>query len=546
MIGLRERTGNRTTPSTKANVSDMGFFADPAALTSISDRHGLIDEMRNGRNSLRQRFIQSLNRKRSFPAWQPAQSVEYGTTRDDNQEKQTSLIRKSISSLSSSLRDSFSLDSSAEDENRPSVIRKSFGSMSSSLRGLRTSLGSRPSQDQENDSEKLPYCDFSRSIGYASGISGRSNRRGFGRSSNASSGDNSIPQLPGLDEMIAKARAERLSSDDQSPNSLFSMSIFDGLDRPIATDYPDKEYTEPATEQPPPILGRFPIRLKCPNPTLSKRIARSKAEQRIQPRVPSDDSGYSSGSDKTKDNASNTPGTSKVPVTWLDSILEMTVATRDGVRQVRIPTETEEERYTRLSKKVYVFVPDETDHAKPWPKKTYPDLKTALVAICTRYKPFYAPFAAYTNLTRTVQLFPADFKLPRNTSVIPGSIMFTMQEALDNWESTLFCRSLSVVEEETEDQGTIEMTFDTGAEFGSEGTCEISPPPSYNISNHESDETLDYSMLEPSPESSILIETNPLKNPNQLMEDSQTSWTDQSMSTEDYDMTIASRMGFIG
>ncbi|KAI1460592.1 hypothetical protein F4805DRAFT_478441 [Annulohypoxylon moriforme] len=546
MIGLRERMGNHATPSPRANKSVKGVFADPTVSISVSDRHGLIDEMRNSRNSLRQRFTQSLNRKRSFPTWQSTQQVEHDIVHDKDQEQRPSLIRNSISSLSSSLRDRFSLDSSTDDENRPSVIRKSFGSMSSSFRGLRTSLGSRPSQDEEYDMEKLPYCDFSRTIGYTGDSPDRSNRRGFGRSSNASSGDNSIPRLPGLDEMIAKARAERLSEDDQSPNSLFSMSIFDGLDRPIATDYRDLgvlEHTEPATAQLPPLTGRFPIRLKCPNPSLSKRIARSKLEQYTQLKVPSEDSGYSSCSDKSKNNAGNAPGTSKVPVTWLDSILEMTIATRNGIRQVREPTETEEERYLRLDKRVYVFVPDETDHGKPWPKKTYPDLKTALVAICTRYKPFYAPFAAYTNLTRTVQLFPADFKLPKNTALIPGSIMFTMQEALDNWESTLFCRSLSVVEEETEDQGTLEMTLDTVAESVSEELCGTSASLSCNLSIGDSDGTIDYSMLEPSPESSILVETNPLKNPNQLMED---SWTDQSISTEDYDMAIASRMGFIG
>ncbi|KAI2466997.1 hypothetical protein F4781DRAFT_433858 [Annulohypoxylon bovei var. microspora] len=545
MVSLRERMGKHYTPYPRTNVSDMGFYADPAISMSISDRRGLMEEIGNSRSSLRQRFIQSLNRKRSLPTWQ---SIEYGTVRDKNQEQRPSLIRKSISSLSSSLRDRFSLDASTEDENRPSVIRKSFGSMSSSFRGLRTSMGSRPSQDEEYHAAKLPYCELSKSVGYAGGNSYRSNYHGLEQSSSASSGDNSVPRLPGLDEMIAKAKAERTSSDDQSPNSLFSMSIFDSLDRPIAVDYHDKsmtEYIEPAAEKSIPIIGRLPIRLKCPNPTLSKRIARSKAIQHTQPQIPSeDDSGYSSCSGKTKDNASDAPGTSKVPVAWLDFILEMSIATRSEVAQARIPIETEEERYRRLSKRVYVFVPDENDHGKPWPKKAYPDLKIALTAICTRFKPFYAPFAAYTNLTRTVQLFPADFKLPRNFSLIPGSIMFTMQEALDNWESTLFSRSLSVVDEETEDQETTEVTLDTVAGSESDRTCEISPSPS-NFSSEDLDDIIDYSMLEPSPSPSIIVETNPLEQPNQLMENSQMSWSDESLSTDDYDMTIASRMGFM-
>ncbi|KAI1450678.1 hypothetical protein F5Y02DRAFT_694 [Annulohypoxylon stygium] len=554
MVGLREKVGNHVMPSHRAYVPDLGLFADSAGTGTISGHHGLMGEMKNSRNSLRQRFTQSLSRKRSFPLRQSAQSMEYDTTYNKGQEQQPSLIRKSISSLSSSLRDRFSLDASADEENRPSVIRKSFGSMSTSLRGIRSSLGSRPSQDEENDVERLPYCHFSRSVGYAGGNSDRSSYRRFGHSSEASSGGNSIPRLPGLDELVSKivnARAERGSSDGQTPNSLFSMSIFDSLDRPIAADLHDigtTMNTEPVSDQPPPIVGRFPIRLKCPNPTLAKRIATSKADQYA---LSSDDSNNSTCPDESKgDDAQSAPKTSKVPVTWLDSILEMTVKTREGERKVRMPTETEEERYQRLSKRVFVFVPDENDHAKPWPKKTYPDLKTALVVICTRFKPFYAPFAAYTILTRTVQLFPADFKLPRNCSLIPGSIMFTMQEALDNWESTLFSRSLSVVEEETEDQGTMELSFDTVADSGSERTREISTPSSFKESGDELEEIIDYSMLEPLPESSLIAETNPLKHPNQVMEDSHmSSWLDQSMSTvttDDCNMNITSHMGFVG
>ncbi|XDG00946.1 hypothetical protein ABKA04_000561 [Annulohypoxylon sp. FPYF3050] len=517
MVGLREKVGNHVTPSHRAYVPDLGLFADSTGTGTISGHHGLMGEMKNSRNSLRQRFTQSLSRKRSFPLRQSAQSMEYDTTYNKGQEQQPSLIRKSISSLSSSLRDRFSLDASADEENRPSVIRKSFGSMSTSLRGIRSSLGSRPSQDEENDVERLPYCHFSKSVGYAGGNSDRSSYRRFGHSSEASSGGNSIPRLPGLDELVSKivnARAERGSSDGQTPNSLFSMSIFDSLDRPITADL----------------------------------HATSKADQYA---LSSDDSNNSTCPDENKgDDAQSAPKTSKVPVTWLDSILEMTVQTREGERKVRMPTETEEERYQRLSKRVFVFVPDENDHAKPWPKKTYPDLKTALVAICTRFKPFYAPFAAYTILTRTVQLFPADFKLPRNCSLIPGSIMFTMQEALDNWESTLFSRSLSVVEEETEDQGTMELSFDTVADSGSERTREISTPSSFKESGDESEEIIDYSMLEPLPESSLIAETNPLKHPNQTMEDSHmSSWLDQSMSTattDDCNMNITSHMGFVG
>ncbi|KAI1096573.1 hypothetical protein F5B19DRAFT_488529 [Rostrohypoxylon terebratum] len=531
MVGLREKVGKYATPSHthRAYVPDLGHFVDSTGSGSIIGRHGLMGEIKNSRNLLRQRFTQTLNRKQSFPARQTMQSTESSVACTKGQEQQPSLIRKSISSLSSSLRDRFSLDASADEENRPSVIRKSFGSMSNSLRGVRSSLDSRPSQDEENDVERLPYCHFSRSVGYAGGNSDRPSCRRFGQPSGVPSGSNSIPRLPDVDELISKianARGEKGYSDGRSPTSLFSMSIFDSLDRPITAEPRDigtTMHTESVSDQPPPITGRLPIRLKCPNPTLAKRIARSKAEQDA---LANDDSGHSTGPDETKiDDAPRAHETSKVPVFWLDSILEMTVDTREGVRKARIPTETDEERYLRLSKKVFVFVPDENDHTKPWPKKTYPDLKTALVAICTRFKPFYAPFAAYTMLTRTVQLFPADFKLPRNCSLIPGSIMFTMQEALDNWDSTLFSRSLSVVEEETEDQGTIELSFDTVAVSGSERTREISTPSSYISSGDESEETNDYSMLEPSPESSLIAETNPLRYSDQAMEDSHVlSW----------------------
>ncbi|KAI1104652.1 hypothetical protein F4804DRAFT_179325 [Jackrogersella minutella] len=559
MVGLRDRFGKYTTPSYPgANAPDMGFFADPTVSLPIGERHGMIDDLGGNRNSLRKRFIQSLSRKKSFPSWQP---IDYSTVHDKSQEQRPSLIRKSISSFSSSLRDRFSLDASTEDEDqngRHSVIRKSFGSMSSSLRGLRTSMGSRPSTDEEPLSAKIPYCDFSRTIGSV-GISSRQNYRDFrrGHLSDASSGGDSVPRLPGLDEMIAKARAEKASIDDQSPNSLFSMSIFDGLDHPTTADCHGKgvvEHHEPAARQPGPIQGRLPIRIKRNDLTTSKRTTKAKAIQNSRPRNISD-SGYSGCSSPTKDGVESVFETWRVPVQWRDTILETSILMRSEVHVPAPSFETEEEEAQRLSKRVHVIVPDESDHSKPWPKQVYADLRAAVEDVCDRFKPFYAPFAAYTSSNRTVQLFPPDFKLPGDFGFIPGSTMFTLQEALDNWESTIFARSLSEGADEaerSEDSIVTEITWGTSEKTTeSDRTQANSPLHVYDLDSSDMDLDLDENFTDSStlaPEPFILDENDILRQPDEFMQDSLMSWADTSFSSDDIDdddMTIATRMGFI-
>ncbi|KAI0146034.1 hypothetical protein F4776DRAFT_674677 [Hypoxylon sp. NC0597] len=515
MVGLRDRFGKYASPSSWANTT---FSTDPMVPSSTSDEHGLIDDMGCNRSSLRQRLVQSLNRRGSLSAWH---SVVYHTIRDGNQEQRPSVIRKSIRSLSSSLKDRFSSDTSADNEtqSRPrSVIRKSFSSMSSSLRGLRTSIDSRLSQDAGGSSRPTR---LSRSA------STRPSCHNFGCSTDVSSGDDAVPRLPDLEDMVVNKKSEKTSAEVQSPNTLFSMGIFDSLDRPLAADMhagldqAPKECNEPTVRQSTPNVVRFPIRVKRPDQAVSKINATLGAPQGSCLRAVSD-SGSADCPEQTKDIAKNALETSK------------------------------EEKRQRPHKKVFVRVPDTDDHSKPWPKNKYPDLRAALTDLCTRFKPYYAPFAAYTSSNRTIQLFPSDFKPPARLFT-SDSIMFTLQAALDNWDSTVFSCSLSQDERKEEDSTITERALSTVAESVLDSMPEHSSLHASGLSGRilgagfdnetlDMDEGFDDDMLDPDP--SFIVQHRPFPKPKRTLLNSQLEWSDETLLSEDDDLTIASSLGF--
>ncbi|KAI0841649.1 hypothetical protein F5Y06DRAFT_307630 [Hypoxylon sp. FL0890] len=465
MGGFRERIGKYASPSPKANTT---FLTDPKNTLLTSNPHGLIDERGCNRNSLRQRFVQSLNRKRSLPAWH---SIEYDLVDAASQKQQPLSIRKSISSFSSSLRGRFSSDASADSETqdrRQSVIRKSFGSVSSSLRGIRSSMDSRLSRDRGRQTVAILF------------------------------GDESVPRSPDLEDVVAAMKLEK-SAEVQSPSTLCSASTFDNLDRASTINRPGEtttDHNDPTDRQRTPNAVRFPIRVKRP---------------------------------ELVDSETNVP-----PGTAQNSRLK-----------------AEEERQRR-AKIVYVFVPDQDDHSKPWPKKKYPDLRTALTDLCTRFKPYYAPFAAYTILTRTIQLFPPNFRPPTHLPLILGSTMFTLQEALDNWVSTLFSRSLSPDEEEAEDSTNTERTFSTVAECGLSTMQEDAPLPASDIDDETLDDTLNDDLIDSDEgfdhdrlysDAPFIAEKMQLSIPSRTLFTSPLNWSVETLDTKIGDMTIDSSMG---
>ncbi|KAI1143975.1 hypothetical protein F5Y05DRAFT_407374 [Hypoxylon sp. FL0543] len=496
MVGFRERIGKHASPSPRA---DPTCFADPMFTLSTDSRHGLMDEMGCNHSSLRQRFVQSLKRKRSLPAWH---SFEYDLVHDDSHEQQSSSIRKRINFISSSLRGRFSSDASTECETqcrRQSVIRKSFGSMSSSLREIRTSMDSRLSRD-----------------------AGR-------RSAAISFEDDCILHSPNLERMVVDMKLEKESAETRSSNTLCTASIFDSPGHLFTVDRRDETTIEcgnSAARQPITDAVRFPIRVKRPELGNSKTSGTSGEAQDSCPKAAS---GLNSPgcSTQTSGNSRNTPQTSKVP----------------------------EEEHQRQAKFVYVFVPDPEDHSKPWPKKKYPDLKAAVADLCTRFKPYYAPFAVYSSLIRTIQLFPANFTPPAQMTLSVGNIKFTLQEALDNWNSTLFCRSLSE-DEEVEDSTYAETNLSMAAQSGSSIMQEHSSRHASNLDGETLDETFtDYLLDSDSDEdfdeetldsdASFTVEIGPPSNPSQGSLTPSLEWADEPVVIDDDDdSSIASSLEF--
>ncbi|KAI1376770.1 hypothetical protein F4677DRAFT_445093 [Hypoxylon crocopeplum] len=476
-------------------------------------RLGQADE-KSDQGSLRRRLMRTLNRKKSLPEWQP---IGYGPMRGVVPEPQPSLLRKSISSVSSSLRGRILSDASADDDSQSqqqSTIRKSFSSMSSSVRGLRSSVTSRLSRDVSWRPATIHSSSFPEAA-FMGGFSPRPRYDSFGRLSHGSSGCSSIPQLPDLDEMISRSKTQRTSINSQSPNSLFSMSIFNSLDGPLATKVEDnitEEREEPIARHPTPVAGRLAIRIKRPGFLIPKRKAGLGTVRDTRPRVASD-SGCSGCSDETEGNSTTKPETSKVPVKWLDLLLEMTVPMRESDFQLYRPASnanTDAERLRRLTRKVYVFVPDDNNHARPWPKISYPDLKTALVDLCTRFKPYYAPFASYASSIRTVQLFPTDFEMAKK-NYGPDVVIFNLQDALDNWNAPS-C-ALSLCEEETEvgESTPTEKTWTTITEVPSEAPRQCLPLHPYDLGLLDYEEESDSGLLEP--ETPTIVDGKLVKRP---------------------------------
>ncbi|KAI1769074.1 hypothetical protein GGR53DRAFT_277750 [Hypoxylon sp. FL1150] len=363
--------------------------------------------IKNG--SVRQRLMKSLSHTRSFPTWDQTQSSQ-GSSEVARKEN-ISMLRRSLSSISSSLRRRLSSSGyPAGDETsdrRPSVIRKSFGSMSSSLRGIRSSMSSRRSQDIEERATGDHYHTISGALGRSSSRKYNS----FGRLSSDPYHD-SVPRLPALDEMIAKAQADKATPIIQSPNSL--MGMFDTFDGPIGQSW----------------HASLPIRLKDPTRLFvdcngeAKALSEAVREAVRTPECPSD------ASTQTTDDQRGLRS-SKVPVGWIDRILETSAPTRDRV----VPTGSSlaPPVPSASGQRVNVNVPDEKDHSKPWPRRSYRDMKSALAAVCGRLRPFYAPFAAYSDRTHTLHLFPPAFGAHHRPDSIPHLIFFNMQEILDTW-----------------------------------------------------------------------------------------------------------------
>ncbi|KAI1655079.1 hypothetical protein F4813DRAFT_382273 [Daldinia decipiens] len=513
MASLRDKLRKRTTTRPEVDMEDLGYLTDPQLPSLTKDRYGMAEKLKAKQHSLRRRFVLGLD------------------LCEEKQDPQPSLIRKGINSLSSSLRDRFSSDTSTDSEGqgrRPSVIRKSISSMSSSLRGIRSSISSRPSQDGSTEYHTSPE-----NTGKLVNFQGIPRRNSLGHISSTSSGQDSVPRLPALDTMVANIKLEEMFTGDRSPNTVFNMSIFDSLDRPYMANPSDKATTgqeEPIAKQPSPIPERFPVRIKRPDPAVAERTAGPRVSQEDVPTIASDQ-GSTDCPAQNSVKLNGTPTNWKVPMHRIERILETSVTMREQGYQLYKPVPDCEirERIRRLETRVYVFIPDESDNSKPWPRRCYSDLETALKDLCARFKPYYASFAAFTPEARTIQLFPSNFRLPQGMGLIPGTIIFNIQEAVDNWYVGSPIDGPGEEEEETKESMTTQTTR-TDSSISTEPEIytmqEYKRPYVYDTDKA----SLDDGIREPGISAFAKHKLGS---------------SEESLLTDDYDMTIASKMGFI-
>ncbi|KAI2778972.1 hypothetical protein F4815DRAFT_220732 [Daldinia loculata] len=525
MASLREKLRKRTTARPEVDTEDLGYLTDPQLPSLTKDRHVIAEKLKAKQYSLRRRFVLGLDRKKALPTWQ---HIEHSAVCEENQDPQPSLIRKGINSLSSSLRDRFSSDTSTDSEGqgrRPSVIRKSISSVSSSLRGIRSSISSRPSQDGSTEYHTSPE-----NTGTLVNFQGISRRNSLGHISSTSSGQDSVPRLPDLDTMVANLEVGEKITGGRSPNTAFNMSMFDSLDRPYMANSSDEAATgqeEPIARQPSPIPERFPVRIKRPDLAVAERIAGPRVGQEDLPTIASDQGPVDCPAQNNV-NLNGTPKNWKVPMHRIDRILETSVTMREQGCQVYKPIPDCEirERIRRLESRVYVFIPDENDNSKPWPRNRYSDLETALKDLCARFKPYYASFAAFTPEARAIQLFPSNFRLPQGMSLVPGTIIFNIQEAIDNWYAGSPIDGPSEEEEEMKESVTTQTDSSIATEPEIYTMQEYKQPYVYDTDKA----SLDDGIREPG--ISALAKHK-------------LGSSEESLLTDDYDMTIASKMGFV-
>ncbi|KAI0851030.1 hypothetical protein F5Y00DRAFT_260049 [Daldinia vernicosa] len=490
MASLRERLRRRTTTRPEVDVEDSGCLTDPPMPSPTKDRHVIAEKLRAKQYSLRRRFVLGLDRKKSLPILQ--QHIEHSQVCEENQDPQPSLIRKSINSFSSSLRDRFSSDTSTGSDDqgrRPSVIRKSISSISSSLRGIRSSISSQLSQDGSTEYQTSPE-NTGTLINFPGIPKGIPRRNSLGHISSTSSGRDSVPRLPDLDTMVANIKVGEKLHVDRSPKAVAGQG-------------------EPIVRQPSPIPERFFVRIKRPDPAVAERRAGPRASQEDLPTAASD-GGSVDYPVKDSVNLDGTPKNWKVPMHRIDHILETSVIMRgQGYQPYKpIPDYEIRERLRRIESRVYVFIPDKSDNSKPWPRKRYPDLETALKDLCTRFKPYYSSFAAFAPEVRAIQLFSPNFRPPESRYV--GSPMDGRSEE--------------------EEEMTESTTPQTGSSIATESEI-------YTIQEYKRPYVYDADKAS--------LDDDNIRDPGiSALAKHKLGSSEESLLTDDYDMAIASKMGF--
>ncbi|KAI5868154.1 hypothetical protein GGS23DRAFT_591949 [Durotheca rogersii] len=432
MLNFRARADRRS--KLPPGPASLKPWVDPTASRHV----GLLCNFTaNDQGTLRQRLAQSLSRRLPHLA-----ARESGAAHLETGELPQSRLRKSISSISSSVKNRFSANrprcrESEDQDSRLWEISKKIGYVSSSLRGIRSSVDARLSPSRSRRYATVQCCRSSRAGG--NGL-GRRRCNSFGQIFELPDDDGSIPKLPRLEDMAVDAgKNTGIPVKDRSPDRQFDMGIFDGFHATFSVNTPEQvgggadeqmaDQSVTTVENSP--AGRKGLELEGCREKETIRAWASGGNP-----APSRDSGCFGCLDEVDKDTAHATDTSKVPVEWLDTILETSLSMRSAVSQLAKTAVSPgaEERGRPSAETVCVFVPETRDTQRPWSKLCYPNFKAAVTDLCGRFHPYFAPFAAYIRQTRAIVLFPMGSVVP-TYDYGPDIIIFPLQDTMEGWKS---------------------------------------------------------------------------------------------------------------
>ncbi|KAI2637331.1 hypothetical protein GGS21DRAFT_489106 [Xylaria nigripes] len=126
-----------------------------------------------------------------------------------------------------------------------------------------------------------------------------------------------------------------------------------------------------------------------------------------------------------------TENSSRVPVEWLDHILETSYATRNSISTKSCISQATMSFLYQSNTCIFVDFPQQP--GVPQPLRCYPGLKAALEDICDRFGQYYAPFAAYGASTRVVTLYAPDTPRPKDKFIDEDTALFDLHLARSAW-----------------------------------------------------------------------------------------------------------------
>ncbi|KAI1500473.1 hypothetical protein F5X99DRAFT_236173 [Biscogniauxia marginata] len=457
MVALRKRTGRKGGLSLEAEC-----LFTPVMPSSSGSHVDLTGETSNNRGSMRDRLKEIRgNIKKRMSINSIILQMEDTSVEEEERQQSWPALRKSISSIASSLRNHHS-----STESRPSqdITRQYFFHCS------RTS--SCQSQDADHRSHTIHGC---RTPPALSRAGSNIRRLSLGAWTEPSSEYDSTPRLPTLGKMLAEAE-EGIFSKDSWMDAGDGIGIFNDLDIPVFdVDWHGnlpirpKQAELPATETPDaptstqdkkrgsasdsgisvcssPALGSSPVGHKATGEQETHQATRQSDASAMTGKSHQLSIKWSSNvSDVTRmKNEQTIPEaqvdiTSKVPVHWLDCILETSVPLRVPTKarlHTNDPEVLEQLAIIRAKRmgKIAVITPSRNERLLP--KQYYGDIKVATQDLFRRFRYQYSPFMAFVPSRRAIYLYRPEAQRSEVNSDLPSpdSHVFDIEDVMDgNW-----------------------------------------------------------------------------------------------------------------